>query len=285
MSNRLLTDNILNQVKAMAGVPVSQGRFSDANLLLMLKDVVDTIIFPMIIKARSNHNEVRETVTSDSDGVITIPTRSYLNGFTKLKNTSNEIFLNEVPESANENSYESYYFLGDQVIVTPQSQDFEMTYTQRPPQFQLESVSPKVVSFNPTTRQVEVDVATFESDMDIVKANGYTRATNIGRTSTVSSTVFILAGTAVPVVGEYITEAETSPLLPIPQEVVGYVTRILCSRILQDIPDPEGLKVSMEIESVMRENVLEVLKPRGRRASVMAKKPFINNNYRYRRSV
>jgi len=267
----------------MASIPVSQGRFSDAQLLLMAKDVLDTIIFPMLINVRGGHNDVREEVSSDSEGVITIPERSYLNGFNKLKSKASNTFLNEVAESGFEDSYFCYYFIGDSVITSLQSEDFVMTYTLRPPQLILETDAPKVVSFNTTTRQVEVDVETFESSMDVIGQNGYTKALNVGRSATTSSTLFTLGGTIVPSVGDYICAAGESPLIPVPQEVIGYFTRVLCSRILQDIPDVEGFKQSMEIEMSMHKNIVEVLKPRGRKSPIYSKHPFINSGRSFRR--
>lgn len=279
--NRLLTDNILEQVKILASVPISQSRFSDVNLLLMLKDVLDTNIFPLIMEARSNHNEVKVTLTSDSDGYIDVPERAFMGGFNSLKNTSNNVFYNACPESSRDWAYNSYHFYQDSVIVSDASTQFEMTYTLRPPELLLESDAATVVSFNPTTRQVEVSQTLFSSDMDIIKPNGYARALNTIRTATTSGTVFPLDGTYTPVVGDFIVGAGKSPLVPIPQEMVGLVARVMVTRILMDIPDPEGAKSSMEIEKVMRAEVLASLKPRGGRSSIVSRKPFISNrNFR-----
>lgn len=282
--NRLIVDSVLDQVKADASIPVSQGRFGDTQLLLKLKDVLDYAIFPLLIKAKGNHNEVRETVTSDSDGFITIPERAYLSGFSKLKHIQSGIFFNEVAEPEIEEAPNSYYFIGDSAVVSGGgSQTFEMTYTLRPPELIKEVDAPKVVNFNPVTRQVEVDIGTFEADMDIIKPNGYARVLNIGRTLTTSSTVFTLDGTATPVIGDFVCPAGSSALVPVPQEIIGYVARVLTTMVLQDIPDPEGFKQSQAIEADMEKNILAALVPRGRKAPVFVKKPFLQRSYNNKR--
>jgi len=279
--NRLLTDNILNNAKIMASVPLSQNKFSDASILLMLKDILDTQIFPILIKAQGNNNEITFAVTANSEGEIEVPERAYLSGITRLKN--GDLCYLQATEEDFAYSVNTYYFIGDIIKVKEANQEFHLTYTLRPPELLLEIDAPKVLSFNPSTRIVEVDKDTYATDMDVIKPNGYHRSLNQGRTTTTTATVFTLGGTVVPSVGDYIVEAGQSPVIPIPQEVIGLVVRALSNRILMDIPDEEGLRAGLRVEEIMYTNVLNMLKPRGKRASAVSRKPILNTAFRNRR--
>ena len=285
MTNRLLVDNILENAKIMASVPTNQDRFSDSTLLQMLQDIVESDLFPMVLESQGNYNERMEELSTDSDGVLDIPSRAYMARVSLMKEKNTTIFLNEVSESLKDDSFNSFFFRGNEIHTELKSKTLDVTYTLRPPELILATDAPKVVSFNSSTRVVEVDKTQYSTDMDIIKANGYSRALNQGRTSTTTATQFVLDGTAVPVAGDYITSAEQSPILPLPYELVGLATRMLVSRILLDIPDMDGYKSSKTIEAEMREKMLKMLEPRSRRSQVIVNRPFVRRNSRYRGSV
>ena len=285
MSNRLLVDNIIENAKNWASVPTNQDRFSDALLVQMLQDIVDTDLFPMVLASQGNYNEIVVEVSSDSEGIIDIPDRAYLSNISLLKVKDTDSFLNEISENTKDSGFNSYFFRGSEIHTDIKNETFELTYTLRPFELILSTDAPKVVSFNSSTRVVEVDKTQYSTDMDIIKSNGYSRALNQGRTSTVTATQFVLAGTSVPVAGDYITSAEQSPILPLPYELASLAARMLTSRIMLDIPDMDGYESSKKIEEQMKNNLEKMLEPRGRKSSVIVNRPFVRRNTRYRRGV
>lgn len=274
-NNRLLTDNIIESAKCMASVPLSQSRFSPAVMLTMLKDIVDTQIYPMLVTAQGCNNEVKVTITSDSDGVIEIPTRAYLSGVSKVRNANTGAYYLQCEEEYNDLTCNTFNFLGNKIITRDPDTDFDITYTLRPPNLILEAEAPKILNFNPTTREVETNIAITDATMDIIGVNGYLKGMDIARTATTTATLFTLGGSVVPAIGDYICAVEDSPLIPMPVEVVGLLIRQLANRVLIDLPDEESLKAGLMVESSIYQNVLSMLKPRGKKASVVAHKPLL----------
>ncbi len=281
----ITADRFLEGVKRRNTLTENDVLLEDDDLLQIADDIIKGYIVPHMISVRGDYFVVTlEEATVEDQPNYNFPARAV--GLTlrdlKLVVSDDDVRnLTQIPiEKEQEHRSSStgipwgYYFKNDEIILvqTPDSDDYtvEIWHEQHPSKLTLLENAAVVVS-------VASDVVTVESvptvlvvgaDVDFVRGRPGHRVMAMDKEITnISGTDITFATDDVPstlAAGDYLSLAETSPVLQIPDLVHPLLETIVSKRATYSIGDFEARAVLSDDEKTELALVLKALEPRNR---------------------
>lgn len=276
-------DRLLTGVKRRISMPASQVLLLDSDILQLADDVIKERVVPLLRSVRQDFF-VRTTDTAfvEDQAEYDIPYRALGRTLRDLKlydssGNHRDIALVAIEDEQYFSNLGSpvgwgFYFKGDKIVIVPTPQDDTyglQIWWELPPAnlCKLEDAG-TVTSFTATTVTFSSLPATFVigAVVDFVQGISGNSTLAMDKTITnVNSTTITFAADVIPTdlaVGDYVSIAQTSPVIQLPNEAYPYLETLTCQRVLEAISDYEGLARLQEDEKIAEKNLKQILEPR-----------------------
>ena len=275
-------DSFLSRVERRISFPANQATLSETNILIMADDVMREQLIPLILSVNQNYFVTTATqALTDAVDTYDIPYRSIGRTLRDMKlqngsvtSVSNLVLydLEDVHMFGSTGAPAGFYFEGDKYVIVPSPNGSQYStllwYDLRPSEFVKLDECGKVAS-------IASDVVTVETlpagliagtTIDFVqgKSGSSILSMDIDITS-VSDPTITFATDAVPstlVAGDYIAVAGKTPVIQIPEELIGLLTLWTGARILYSISDYEGEAGLLKQAAMLEKNAKQILSPR-----------------------
>jgi hypothetical protein len=281
----ILTDRLLTGIKRRVTIPASQVLLGDTDLLALGDDVMRGRMVSLMMSLNQNYfvTSTTQTVT-DGEPSYSIPYRSIGRGLRDLKYSTDGtatsvrsltmVALEEAQayniDSGNDPS--GFYFKGDKIILLPtptdETQYIEFFYDLQPNQLVELSATARVTAVASPTVTVSSVPSTITAGVscDVIqsKSGGSTLAMDIVPTAVTSTTISFDADDFpdTVVVGDFVTLAQQSPVIQLPDECYPLFESAICERVLYAIGDYEGSAKLMTDMAQEDRNVKMMMEPR-----------------------
>lgn len=300
-------DRFLRGVKRKASVPENQQLLEDSDILEMADDEIASDIVPMLISINEDYFVVEDQVTAVADQAeYDIPVRAIGRTLRDLKTTDSGGTvrdLNLIPLE-DEHIYTSqvtpgaFYFKGDKIVLIPAFTTTTATvnfwYQIRHSQLVELTDAGKVVNISSNVVTVDNVPSTFTTgaEIDFIQGVSGNNIISLDKTITnVSGSQLTFAAGDVPsslVEGDYISPAETTPVLQVPDECQHYLELLTMKSIYHAIGDYEAQSMAERRLDTTRANLEKLLSPRIRGEPKKINNPrslLRGGRYRYRRGL
>ncbi len=284
------TADLLTSIRKKAFVPTSQATFTSADLLDIATEEMNNIVVPKISATREEVFVRRETYPLGStDRSIEIPPRAAglaLREVTLMIGTTEwnlpRMDLEDRVYNTNSGGNTGFYlqdhtlnFLGNQTGTAV------VYYLLRPGRLVETAKAGQITAINTATNEVTVD--NFPSDwttateFDFIYHKPGFSALGIDHTvGSLDSGTKTLTFDSLPVdengevsisLGNWVCEADTSPVPQLPPEFFSYLAQSTAVQVLESVGDAEAAKLAMERLKLIEKGVLGLLSPRVQGAS------------------
>lgn len=282
-------DELLDSVKRCVTIPASQSLLNDAAILSMADEELASKCLPMIIAQRQEYLVYRgdNIPLVAGQSIYDIPPRAA--GRTirelKFKNDGDEDDrLWNIPlislEDANTWAVRQgqpcgFHFVADafQIVPTPQNTapglELAIWYEVRPSRLVPLNQAAKVTAVNGAQVTVASSPSTFISGavVDMIKgtSSGWFKKLDRVISSDVLNVITFPSVTDVPeslIPGDYVTLAEQSPIIQLPDEMFTYLRDLTAIRVLEAVSDYDGAGVIKERSTALRQELARLFAPR-----------------------
>lgn len=278
------TDDLIAGIKRRGAIPSSQATFLPADFLAMADNEIRTNLLPTILKARESYYSFDVVSAIDpTNAVYPVPTRAV---GVKLQNVfvedsqSNRCELNlieegevinpAVPQSGNP----SFYFKGNNIILVPPNPSAFASLVQtifiRPSQLVQTTACSQVTAINTGTNTLTFSAvpSTFltTTKLDLIQGVPHYDLLAIDQfPTTVTSTTLIFASLPARLaVGDWVSLAQTAPVVQIPTEFQGVLEQRVANSYLQSQGFTQGLEEGRKALAEM-EGTFLLINPRSER--------------------
>ncbi len=259
----MTADRLLEGIKRRITIPASQVLLQDSDILALADDVIKGYMVPLLVSVRQDFFvTTTETQLVDDQADYAIPYRAIGRGLRDLKlvdanSTTRDVALVPIEDEhrfGQTTTTHSFYFKGDKIILIPPPNnpsvgDVVQIWWENPPArlvalssaATVTGISGDTITVNsiPSTMTAAVTVDFIQG----TSGNG-TLAMDTAIASASSATI-IFATDAVPddlAVGDYISLAETSPVIQLPNECYPLLESRTCKRVLMAVGDSDGAR-------------------------------------------
>lgn len=267
------TTALLAKAKLWGAVPTGQPAFSNANILDIMTDELITNISPFVIQFREeNFVASKDFTIASGTSEYAIPSRAtggVLREVKLIDSEDNEVDIPRINPQFMQNHDFGFYLKGTKlVLIEPgnyTSYTLRMYYYLRPSTLKATSDCATVATVGTTTFTVNAIPSGWTSGdtVDIVRAippfdllSQDITATWAGTTVTPSTMPTGLA------VGDYLCQAEETPIPKIPVEVFPLLVQATVVRFMEILADNKGMKLAMDKYEQVKKSVTELLSPR-----------------------
>ena len=277
----ITADRLLEGVKRRISTPTSQVLMTDADILAIADDITKTYMVPLLMSLNQDYFVTSSEVAFVTDQAeYDIPYRAVGRALRDLKivdssDTVRDVSLIPIEDAhrfTQSSTPHSFYFKGDQVVIVPTPSETTTSiqfWWEEPP-----SNLVKVDAAGLITAIVSpvVTVATLPStmiagvDVDFVK--GRSGNSTIGMDKDIVSvlgTDITFASADIPsrlAVGDYVTLAQTTPVVQLPNECYPLLESYVGRRVLLAVGDTDGARAMDEDVRVEDKNLKLMLEPR-----------------------
>lgn len=301
-------DLLLTSVKRNVMLPFNQNQLSDTDLLAFADEEIASLIMPELIKLREEYG-VYTTTTAlvASQSAYQVPRRATGRVLRLLElqlNSTTTLAMSQIARADqryySNNTTGSYpvgfYYQNDKVILLPPvgsapTQSLVFSFIMRHSQLTTLSSSRIITNINTVTGDVTVSSA-FPSTvvagslMDMVEARSQPVILSYDiPTTNVAGAVVSFAPASLPAdlaVGDYVTLAQQTPVLTLPEECGPVVMQAVTVRILATQKDLEALPLAQAALDAKLKSMRELLAPRmeGAPQMVINRNGLVNNQGR-----
>lgn len=281
------TDDLLKSVKRGISTPNFQALISDEDVLAFGNEEIDTVILPMLINLRSEFlvTMVEVPLIANKEK-YDIPYRAVARKLREVhyRIDTNGQIVRDLPYVNPEDAYmytnigttgdpRGFYVRGDKVVLIPIPQSavgaLQFFYEQRPGRLVATTQAAQVVSVDTVANQLTL--STIPSDISLnVLVDVNQNAP--GNSNIMMDTMVIgISGNTVTLdltldtsilAGDWVSLAETTPLLQIPQECFQVLAQAVQCRVLEALGDTEGYQISKSRFDEKFKQVQMLLAPR-----------------------
>lgn len=301
-------DRLLQGLKRRSIIPSSQPLFGNSDLLALADDVIRGKVVPLLIGIRQDFLVTTSlTPTVVNQAAYAIPYRAVGRTLRDLKMVDSGGSVRDLALLAIEDEHlfqagggspHGFYFKGDKVVLVPPPQSALTSlefWWECPPGRLVETSSASVVTgFTATTvtvDQVPTSITT-GTNVDFIAAKSGNAPMAIDKAVTnVAGLTYTFAAGAIPAdlaVGDYISVAQTSPVIMIPDECYPMLETLVSQRILNALGDFEGAQALGKDVSEEEKAIKMLLEPRIRgEATVIVNRRGLLRSARipYRRGI
>jgi len=280
------SDVLLASVKRGAAVPSSQIRLSDADILALADEEIQTRLLPMLVALRSEYLVVTKLESIiNGQSTYDIPYRAVGRTLRDLKvvsgGTSHSLPLISLEESQLARS--GFYFQGDKIILIGQhTGSLEIHYELTPSRLVksdecalIATVASGSIVVSALPSAIDVGVS-----VDLVQAKpGHTLIAVDTMITNVAGTTLTVETPASIIAGDYVCRAGTSPYVMLPPEMFRVLAQAVQVRVLESIGDFEAMQIQKQRldEKVMAVRALLTPRIRGERQVVLARNGVLGN--------
>jgi hypothetical protein len=289
MSIDYTVDGVLASIKRRITLPDAQNLYSPADLVAFMGDELSSTIVPLVHSVQQEYWVVRQDVPLVMNQLnYTIPIRGVVNGLrllTLVDANGNEIAFSLLRP---ENTASTYNWLSpyststlygfnmedDHIVMFPKQfvanpvMSLRFRFERQPSQLcavvdaaQITVIAGNTVTVNSVpstwTTAIAADIikgvpAFVSKGDDLVLTN-----VNVG----LSQITFASLPSTV-VVGDWIAEANTSPIPQIPYQLFPYLAQCVAIKCLEGLADLEPYQAAVRQREQMKEDILKMLQPR-----------------------
>lgn len=288
-ANSYTTAQLLTSIRNKGNIPTSQTPFSNADLLLLADDELDTALLRQLLSVRENYYLTYKDYVIATDGIYELPARciadavanvQLLNGTTVTNidrsEVSQQFATNESPSG-----FYSFFFMGSSINLQPNptSGYVRIWYYERPNTMVLTSQAAQVtvIAGNVLTFDTIPTTITTGTACDFIQDQPHFNSLGIDQTPTVV-TSSQLTFSDVPddlAVGDWVSLAGQTPVPQIPVEF----RPLLVQRVVVKYNEIQGyldkMKASQTKLEAMEKDLLQLINPR---ASGAPKRVVPNQN-------
>ena len=263
----------LSQVKSRALVPDSQSTFANQDILNLANDKLHDAIVPMILSARQEYYTTSETFTvTSTDTTINIPYRSIGMSIREIKRVqgNNENDLPFIPIEDSNFQEEGFQILANKIHIKGFTGDVKIYYHLRPGDLVETSKAAKIASINTSANTVTVSAlpTNFTNGMtvDFIEHKpGFSTVAFDATVTGISGTTISFASLPTKLaVGNWIAEAEQSPVPQMPVEFGSFLAQYTSSKVLEGLGDFEAAQLAESRLGKLENDALTQISPRMR---------------------
>jgi hypothetical protein len=292
-----LVEDLVESVKARSFIPISQGTFTDDDIVMLLNEELRLSLVSDILAAREDFFLTTKTqsLIANKDHYL-IPTRCVGNNLKALfyvdSNSNRRMLPRQDVDRSSEYSGssggpEKFYFEGDEVVVMPKPSVAEgslmFSYFRKPNALILTENCAKITAVNSlagtTTFTVDTDLTNTDLDevigvgsrIDLLRGtNPYTLWSEEVSVAAITTTTIEVStadvsdvdGSVEPRVGDYICPSGFANIPMIPEEFHGVLAQMGACRALASIGDLGKWQAAKAILEQMRTEALKLIRQR-----------------------
>jgi hypothetical protein len=277
------TATLLENIAKRAAIPTSQGTFSDAEILEIATEAIETEVLPKILQARQEFYVKAQTFTSTKESGdlyswIRIPARAVGQAVIGLYDVSTDEPIDQ----------ELYWVEGNKIIIDSAVGSYRLRYYLRPNSLVETTYAAQILTINRTSGIITVTAApsgiTTGTVIDFIKATPGFDTLGLDVTiSLVSGTSYTFAITDIPselAVGDYIAITGETPVPQIPAEWYTYLAQWATVELLESLGDLEAAAVASKRLPRIEKNALSLISPRIEKKSKAIVKQSISRWWR-----
>ena len=299
-------DDLLNKIKRKSFLPTSQSTFSDAELLEIATEEMRGVIVPEILKAREEYfvyKDESSTLTGGLNQTFNIPPRAVGQQLREVSvtigGTERNVPRLDIEDRYNDNSGGSIYgfdITNNQINVRGNNTGvLNLYYYLRPGDLVTSNTARQITSVDVDLKQVIVSNFhsswTSATKFDIIKSEaGFdTKSISLTVDTFDSGTGTITFNESLPtsswqaiVVGDWLVEAEKSPVPQIPLEWQEYLAEAVTAYMMESIGDAEAFQRADARKQELKKNALAVIAARvsGQSKKSVPRRNRYNSSYR-----
>tara|TARA_R110002020_G_scaffold110956_1_gene256279 strand:- start:203 stop:1057 length:855 start_codon:yes stop_codon:yes gene_type:complete len=265
--------SFLAQVKSRALIPTSQSTYQDQDILNLANDKLHDAIVPMILSARQEYYTVSETFTVTANSkTINIPSRAIGMAIREIKwvQGDNEHDLPFIPIEDSNTREEGFQLLANKLHIKGFTGDVKIYYHLRPGELVETSKAAKIASIDTDANTITVNAlpTNFINGMtaDFIEHNpGFSTVAWDYTVTGISGTTISFASLPTELaVGNWIAEAEQSPVPQMPVEFGSFLAQYTSGKILEGLGDFEAAQVAESKLKKLEDDALTQISPRMR---------------------
>lgn len=302
MARKYTTTNLINSIKTRVFIPSNQDVFTDANLLRLADEELQTTIVPMMMDVQEEYFVTSKTYALDgSTTSFTLPERAIglkLKDVTILTSSGNERSLAQYSledshegRSPNATSYgqtDGFYLEGNKIKLMSTysaSETLKVYYFKRPNSLIDVDDAATITSFDTSARSVTVSAlpSTFAvgEDADLVGARSPydNKGTDLEISTVNGTTVTFTEDLPSDLrVGDYLCLAGEAPVVQVPTELFPVLSQLICVKVTEALGDQSGRNMAQAKLEEMSINAIQLISPRveGERKIVTSKFNIVN---------
>lgn len=297
-------DELLASVKTCVTIPSSQSLLTDANILTMADEELASKCLPMLISQRQEYLVYQgdDIPLVANQANYDIPARAA--GRTirelKVKNTGDErtwnlplIALEDANSWPTQGNPWGFHFSADNIVLVPtplnaSNLSLAIWYEVRPSRLIPLNQAGMVTAVSGAQVTVASSPSTFISGalVDMIKgtSTGWFKKLDRPIVSDVLNVITFASVDDVPatlVAGDYITPAQYSPIIQLPDEMFTYLRDLTAIRVLEAVSDYEGAGVIKERSTALRQELARLFAPRtqGEDTKIIHRNGLLNRGF------
>jgi len=280
-------DSLVDRVKTTVTMPNNQVLLTDARILDLMNEEIDSELVPIISSVNQNFFVAleEEALTKDQEA-YSIPYRSIGRSLRDLKITDgnsvrnmSEIPLEDAHLFRSQSLPQSFYFQGDKIIVVPAPNATNLSlqkfYLLKPNNLVLLSSAGKVTGISGSVITLDSVPSTFVTnatiDMIYGSQGNSLKAMDIAISGVSGNQVTVGSVPSAPdalAVGDYLALSCETPVLQLPDEIVPLLVFRTAKRCLEALGDYEG-STALEKEILRKKKQFEkLIAPRSEGSSI-----------------
>jgi hypothetical protein len=297
-------NRLLDGLKRRITMPASQVLLLDSDILEIADDVTQSKLLPLIMSTRQDFFvTVTEIASVPGQAAYSIPYRAIGRTLRDLKIKSsgstrdvNLIALEDEHMFLFASEPEGFYFRGDKIVLIPAPSNPSLVIQQwwlcPPGKLVKTDDAGFVTSFDSTTVTVSSVPGTITTGTVVDFIAGKSGNSTLGFDATVtnvSGNVITFGAGVIPsdlVTGDYVSVAQTTPVIQLPDECYRYLETETAISCLKAIGDAEGAAALESVALEEAKNVKIMLEPRieGESTKIINRRSLLRGSrYRYRR--
>lgn len=294
------TDDLLTRVKQLASPPGGQVTFSDAEILNLATESLQTWLAPTIKDVKEGYFQYPLVYIVNTTGNYVIPTRSIGNtvDYVQVINQAGEYFIvaptppaapdaQPLNPAAYSNAiYCTYSIQGNNVVINPAQISYAsvvLNYSIRPSDLVAVTAARQIQSVTPTTitlvSTIVPGLATGTA-FDIIDQNSPYAFKGIDQTGTVAGNVITMAAVPTGVAaGDWVALAEQSPIAQIPKDFMTVLAYDTAKMLLESIGQPQSAATMEKNAEKLMDRTIKTITPRmsNQPRKMRSFNPFIGN--------
>lgn len=282
-------DSFIASVKRRIALPNAQNLYTDDELIAMGGDELSSTIEPLVHSVQQEYWVVRQDVPIvQGQTNYVLPIRGIMNGLrliTLVDSADNEIQFTRLQPEYVASAYNwlapyttatltGFVFEDDHLVIFPKSVVTNPTMSVR---FRYERAPNQLCSV-PEAAHITlivgnvVTVNNIPSDwttsllFDIIKGTPVFVSKGddlvITALNVLTNEITFAALPATVVVGDWVSEANTSPIPQMPYQLFPYLAQAVATKCLEGLSDLEPLKAAQQKLGLMKEDLLKMMQPR-----------------------
>jgi hypothetical protein len=287
----LTADNLLTQIKLSGTVPENQELMTAPKILALADEEIAGVIVPLLDSTNQEFFVTQENETvSAGKSLYKIPYRAIGRKLRDLKIDDGSgnvrsvtlVTLEESQIYKQSGSVAGFYFMADKIAVVPtpiaSTEILQKFYNFRPSKLITTTNAGVVTGISGLTLTLSVVPMGFTPGylVDLVGAkSGYqTLGYDIAVTGVAGNQVTLASVPTDLEVGDYICQAEKSPVIQLPDDCFTFLVKLTTKRVLESVGDYDGANNLKDSLKKLEIALLKIFQPRVEGASIK----IINRN-------